>query len=255
MTTKVPPKRDLFEWAAHFHGVWTTLGNSAAAEAAEHIRVFDRPFPFFNAPTSLNADESPLVIPALARTVTLGVELACRVGPSGNDTGRGDGANPINSYHAFVAVRDSSHHAFARQCANFGVADASNVNDPTSDIDHEVPQSWADGFAILGRAGRDASNGFPEDAAMRLEVDGFPAVETDTSAYVHRFESVISAITHFVRLDAGDVISLGVAGDVVTLPSDGKLPSVAKLTASVEHVGTVTVPILDARSDDNYYAQ
>lgn len=86
-------------------------------------------------------------------------------------------------------------------------------------------------------------------------VDGFPVVETDTSAYVHRFESVISAITRFVRLDVGDVISLGVAGDVVTLPRDGKRPHGAKLTAFVEHVGAVTVPILDERSEDNYYAR
>jgi len=253
--TDAASKRDLFDWAADFHGVWTTLGNSKAAEAVEGSRLFDRPFPFFNAPTSLNDDESPLVIPALARTVTIGVELACRVGPRGENAGEGEGENPVDGYHVFVAVRDSSHLEFARQCANFSVGTPSAADDLTSDIDYEVPRSWADGFAILSRARRDASGGFPENAAMRLEVDGFPAVEADTSAYAHRFEAVIDAITRFVRLDAGDVICLGVAGDVVTLPRDEKLPGTTKVTASVEGVGAVTVPILDGRSEDNYYVR
>ena len=251
--TDVLARRDLFEWAADCHGVWTTLANSKAAETVERVRVFDRPFPFFNVPTSLNDDESPLVIPPLARTVTIGVELACRVGLRGSDVRGADGANPVESYHAFVAVRDSSHHEYARECAKFDVGPVTDPDDPTKDFDYEVSRSWADGFAILSRAKREAPRGFPENAAMRLEIDGFPAVATDTSAYVHRFESVIEVITRFVRLDHGDVISLGVAGDVVTLPRGEKLPEGTKLTATVEEVGTLTVPILDTRGEDNYY--
>ncbi len=244
-----PTHRDPDAWAKDFHGVWTTLGNSKVAESREGVRVFDRPFPFFHPPTSLNDDESPLVIPALARTVTLGVELACRVGPTGDD-----GTNAVESYHAFIAVRDTSHREYAQQCANFTVGQYTDTDDPTAYIDHEVSQSWADGFAILSKARRAAADGFPEHAPMRLEVGGHPAVETDTSVYVHRFESVISTITAFVRLDAGDVISLGVAGDVVTLPPGEVLPPGAGLTATVGQVGTVTLPIVDARCEDNYYA-
>ncbi len=244
---------DLFDRAARVRSVWTTLGNSRAAAAAEHIPIRACVLPHYQAPTSLNDDESPLVIPALARTVTLSVELACRVG-AGSESGRAaDPARLIGSYHVFVAVRDSSHYELARTSSNF--PHFGRQEDPTWDYDYEVPQAWADGFAILSRAARDAADGPPERAAMRLEISGLPPVQADTSAYVHSFAETIKAITGFVRLEAGAVISLGRAGDVVTLPPDGNLGSGTQLTASVEGVGTVTIPVVDERSDDNYYTR
>jgi len=51
------------------------------------------------------------------------------------------------------------------------------------------------------------------------------------------------------------MISLGRAGDVIALPPGKKLPKDARLTASIAGVGKLSVPIIDLRSDDNYYTR
>ncbi|MFH0964756.1 MAG: fumarylacetoacetate hydrolase family protein [Planctomycetota bacterium] len=245
--------RDLYEWAQNAHSVWTTFGNSKAAEASEGMPVRPTPFPHFNAPTSLKEDESVLVIPELASTVTIGVELACRVLARGERLSKEEAQELIASYHVFVAVRDSSHYEYALQMSNFphyGKAD-----DPTWDIDYQVPQAWADGFNIVSKAGRDVEKGFPENAEMRLELAGRKGVRTNTSEYVHRFASVMSVITKFVCVDQGDVITLGRAGDVITLFPGKNLPKDAKLTASIAGVGRLAINVIDLRSADNYYTR
>jgi len=246
-------KRDLHEWARNVHQVWVALGNSKAAEKGDGIPVKAAPFPHYNAPVSLNEDESPLVLPELARTVTVGVELACRVRGRGDKVTAEQAQDLIESYHVFVCVRDSSHYDYARQCSNF--PHFGKDTDKTWDYDYEVVQSWADGFCSVSQAGRDAAKGFPEKADMELAITGFKPVKTNTREYVHRFAAVIEVITMLVCVDKGDVISLGRAGNLITLPPGKKLPKGAKLSASVEGVGKMTLPIIDLRSDDNYYTR
>lgn len=245
--------RDLFEWADNCKNIWTTLGNSEAAQAAEHIPIRESPLPHYNAPTSLNDDASPLVIPELARTVTLGVELACRMATSCENVAAADADKFIGGYHVFVAVRDSSHYEFAVQCSNF--PHLGKEGDATIDYDYEVPQAWADGFAILGTDCRDIAEGFPRDAAMCLQVEDLPPVQASTSAYAHGFPQVIEAITRFVCLEEGAIISLGRAGDVITLPPERKLPAAAKLSARIDGVGDLSIAVVDQRSEDNYYTR
>ena len=90
---------------------------------------------------------------------------------------------------------------------------------------------------------------------MTLTLDGAATVSTNSREYVHRFTSVIQAITLFVCVDKGDVISLGRAGDVIVLPPDNRIPAGAMLSACVDGVGRLTIPVVDLRSDDNYYTR
>ena len=84
---------------------------------------------------------------------------------------------------------------------------------------------------------------------------GRKVVKTTTREYVHRFGAVIETITRFVRVERGDIVSLGRAGDVIALPPGSKLPKDTRLTASVAGVGKLSIPIVDLRSDDNYYTR
>lgn len=248
-----PEKRDLYAWSENVHDAWTTFGNSKAAARAEGIPVRTTPFPFLNTPVSLNEDESPLVLPDLAGAVTVGVELACRVGAQCECVTAAQAEQCIESLHVFVAVRDNSHYEYAKQCSNF--PHYGKEGDLTWDYPYELIQAWGDGFSIVSKAERSAAKGFPEDARMRLEITGKKPATTRTREYVHHFGAVVETITKFVRLRKGDIVSLGRAGDVIALPAGKKLPKDAKLTAGITGVGKLSIPIVDLRSDDNYYTR
>ena len=248
-----PKKPDLYVWSDNVHDAWTTFGNSKAAAKAEGIPIRKVPFPFLNTPVSLNEAESPLVLPDLAATITVGVELACRVGSRCECVSAGDALKRMESIHVFVAVRDNSHYEYAKKCSTF--PHYGKEGDRTWDYPYELVQAWGDGFSIVSIARRDAAKGFPENAQMRLEVTGKEPVTTNTREYVHRFGAVVEIITKFVPVEKGDIISLGRAGEVIMLPPGEKLPRDAVLTAKIAGVGKLTVPIIDLRSDDNYYTR
>jgi len=249
--------RNLHEWSRNVRQVWITLGNSKASEKGDGIPIRESAFPHYNAPVSLSEDDSPLVLPELAGVVTVGVELAGRVGKRSDRVSAEDADALIESYHVFVTVRDDSHCEYARQCSNF--PHFGKEGDLTWDFDYEVVRSWADGFSKVSVASRDAAKGFPENAEMRIAITGTKPgkkpVKTNTREYVHRFGTVIETITKFVRVDKGDVISLGRAGDMIALPPGKKLSKDAKLTAGIAGVGKLSIPIIDLRSDDNYYTR
>lgn len=246
-------QRDLYEWAARARSVWTTLGNSRAAAEQDSIPTRDVPMPHYNAPTCLNDDESSLVLPAIGGRIALSVELGCRIGTRGEEVRADEAEALIAGYHVLVSVQDDSHLQYALKCSNFppfGLKD-----DATRYADYEVSGAWADGFCILSKASVDASGGFPAGAAMRLAVDGKQPIVTNTDEYRHRFPAVIEMIARFVCVDAGDVISLGRAGSDIILEAGETLPEDTALTADVDGVGSMTIPIIDRRSADNYYTR
>ena len=251
--TRKPKKRDLYMWSENVHDAWTTFGNSKAAAEVEGIPIRKVPFPFLNTPVSLNEEESPLVLPDLAATVTVGVELACRVGSRCECVSAGEAEKRIESLHVFVAVRDDSHYEYAKKSSTF--PHYGKEGDRTWDYPYELVQAWGDGFSIVSVAKRDRAKGFPQGARMRLEISGSTPVETNTREYVHRFGAVIDIITRFVPVEQGDIISLGRAGEVITLPRGRELPEGASLTATIAGVGKLAIPVIDLRSDDNYYTR
>ena len=252
MTHEVP-KRDLYDWANQARSVWTTLGNSRCGAEQEFVPVREHPWPHYYPPTSLSDDESPLVLPAVGQRITLSVELACRIVARGENVSAADAQKLIRSYHVFVAVRDNSYLSFAQSCSNF--PHFGKREDPTCDYDYEVTHGWADGFAQLSKARTEATSTFPSDAAMQLRIDGFEPVDTNTSEYVHHFPSVIEVITRFVCVEEGDVISLGCAGPFITLEPGKLLPGGTHLHASIDGIGSMSIPVIDERNNDNYYTQ
>jgi 2-keto-4-pentenoate hydratase/2-oxohepta-3-ene-1,7-dioic acid hydratase in catechol pathway len=246
-------ERDLYQWSREAGSVWVVLGNSEWAERLDGIPVREHTWPHYNPPICLSDDESPLVIPAMGQRITFSVELACRIGARGENVAAADAEKLVASYHVFVAVNDNSYLQYALKCSNFphfGKAD-----DVTRDIDYEVLHAWAAGFAQLSKANVDAARGFPSGRAMRLSIDGFDPVETNTDVYAHEPAAAIEVITRFVCVDEGDVISLGTAGPKIVVEPDRKLPKGAKLTASIEGIGEMVLEIEDRRSEDNYYSR
>jgi len=167
---RIRRKRDLFARSENVHDAWTTFGNSEAAAAAEGVPIRGIPFPFLNTPVSLNEDESPLVLPELAGTVTVGVELACRVGARCECVTWAQAETRIESIHVFVAVRDNSHYEYAKQCSTF--PHYGKEGDRTWDYPYELVQAWGDGFSIVSKAKRAAGKGFPEKSEMSLAITG-----------------------------------------------------------------------------------
>ena len=247
-------QRDLYAWSEAIHDVWSTLGNSAAAASGEGIPVRSVPFPHYSAPVSLNETEAALELPELAGLISVGVELACRIGAdAGLGLTRTQAESLVASYHVFVAVRDRSHYEYAQRCSNF--PHYGRQGDQTLDYDYEVVQGWADGFSSLSLAALPAACGFPADADMSLSIGGMPPLRTNTSQYVHGFAAVIEAISKFVCLQKGDVVSLGRAGDVISLEPGQALADGTELTATIDGIGSMTLAVLDRRCDDNYYSR
>ena len=247
-------ERDLYEWSLNAHQVWTLLGNSEWAAKQDGVPVREQQvWPHYNPPVSLSEDESPLMIPAVGQQITFSVELACRIGARGENVAAADAEKLIAGYHVFVAVRDNSYIQYARKCSNF--PHFGKKEDMTKDMDYEVLHAWAEGFAQLSKANVDAARGYPAGRAMRMSLDGFDPVETNTDVYAHHAPAAIEMITQFVDVDEGDVITLGTAGPKIVVEPEQKLPEGAKLTANIDGIGEMVLTIDDQRSDDNYYTR
>jgi 2-keto-4-pentenoate hydratase/2-oxohepta-3-ene-1,7-dioic acid hydratase in catechol pathway len=87
----------------------------------------------------------------------------------------------------------------------------------------------------------------PYDARMKVTVDGFEPVITLTSHYLHRAPTVIAALSQFATLQPGDIISLGRAGEMVTIPADRPLSATTNVVAEIADIGQVAASIKDRR--------
>jgi 2-keto-4-pentenoate hydratase/2-oxohepta-3-ene-1,7-dioic acid hydratase in catechol pathway len=87
----------------------------------------------------------------------------------------------------------------------------------------------------------------PYNARMKVTVDGSRPVITWASDYLHRAPAVIAALSQFATLQPGDIISLGRAGEMVTLVADQPLAAASRVVAEIANIGQVTAIIRDGR--------
>ena len=211
--------------ARHF---WTLFGNYAAAE--ENEGLVRRPYPrFLGAPASaLAAGGQPIRIPARARTLTVGCELACVVGRIASRLTPGEAEAVILGFAPMAVVRDSSFK------------DA--VVEPASLQERHLPAvyaRWADGFNVIGGLVRlDGADW--RGRRCRIEVEGLGAVETSTADYLLAAAEVLAYITQYITLFPGDVLTLGPLGRELAAPVESRPAPGTAGYAEIEGVGRVS---------------
>lgn len=216
------------ERARHF---WTVFGNYVAAERVEGL--VRRPYPrFLAAPnTALAQDGATVQIPARARTLTVGCELACVIGRIASRLTAEDATAAILGFAPLAVIRDSSFK------------DA--VIEPASPQERYLPAvyaRWADGFNVIGSLTPLSSDAW-RDRSCTVVVDGVGAVETNTSDYLFSAAQVIAYITRYITLFPGDVLALGPLGRELTLPDRVQRGSHLSGYAEINGLGRVTFAI------------
>jgi 2-keto-4-pentenoate hydratase/2-oxohepta-3-ene-1,7-dioic acid hydratase in catechol pathway len=215
---------------------WAAEANYAAAPDLEGYPV--RPYPVvFQIPVrALVGEGDPVVLHRHARTLTVSCELAFVLGDAAYCLSESEAAARVQEYRVMAAFRDLS------------TLDYIGPDAPAREayMWSRIAR-WADDSHCLGARVRPADAGFPAAGAMRLAVDGAGEVGGDTAAYLHRAAAVIAMLSRSITLQAGDVFSLGRAGEALTIPAELRLEQGARVSASIEGVGTLTTAIRDLR--------
>ncbi len=215
--------------ARHF---WICFGNDRAEGLAA------RPYPrFLNAPnTALAAAGAVVRLPARARTLRLGCELACVIARVTSRVTEAEAEAAILGYTVLAALHDSSF--------------ADVVIPPATPQEQHLPAvyaRWADGFNLVGGSLWRGSTAELKARDCLAGLDGFGEARGTTSSYSFDAPRVIAYISRFITLFPGDVVTLGRVGDLVTIPADTPVPPAAEGYAAIEGLGRVTFRIDDQR--------
>ena len=107
---------------------------------------------------------------------------------------------------------------------------------------------WYDGCnAVLPDLAPPADLAALGDREMRVAIEGLGEVVTRTGDYLHGLGEIIAFISLEITLLPGDVVSLGPAGSVLTIPADHPLGDEAAVHASIEGLAQLVVPRIDQR--------
>jgi 2-keto-4-pentenoate hydratase/2-oxohepta-3-ene-1,7-dioic acid hydratase in catechol pathway len=192
--------------ARHF---WITFGNYQAAGELEGMPA--RPYPrFLCAPnTALASSGQTITLPAHAREIQIGCELAFVVHRVASQISVDDADDYILGYTPLVAITDSSF--------------SDGIIEPASMQERNLPRvyaRWADGFNVVGQPvpASDLMN-----RACRVNVDGYETVTGSTAEYQHRAAKILSFISTYITLFPGDVVTLGRVSKLLTLALDSDL--------------------------------
>lgn len=214
--------------ARHF---WTVFANDAAAEEREGL--VRRPYPrFLGAPaTALASSGHTVRVPARARMLSFGCELACVVGRIASQLSPEEAGKAILGFAPMAVVRDSSFK------------DA--IIEPASLQERHLPSvyaRWADGFNIIGALMR-LDDGEWRNRRCLIDVDGLGAVETNTADYLMIASEVLAYITRYITVFPGDVLTLGPLGRELIAPVEARPAPGTAGYAEIEGLGRVSFTI------------
>ena len=243
----VPAVRDLFDadratiagsdgWrledVRHF---WTVYGNYRDAGAVEGLAL--RPSPrVLNCPArALSSSGSSIDIPARARAISVGVEVAFVVNQVAHKVTEEEAADYILGYMTMAVLYDSSFAEPIRQPAT-----AQEQNLPA------VYARWADGFNVIGGSPLALAEDAIRRRAMGLDVEGYGSIQADTDEYALLAPRILSFLTQWLTVFPGDLITLGRTGSLLTLPVDRNLDGV-QIQASVDGLADVQCTLADHR--------
>ena len=214
--------------------LWLCEANYRSVEALEgipprpHVLAYQAPF------TSLT-ETGRVVLPAHGRTIACACELAVELGQDIYQADERAAAEVVAGFRVLAGFRDSSL--------------MEEVPMPTA-RDEGVClyyARWADTFNCVSPLVPSNEVEDPYHARMSIRVDGFEPVVTNAGDYLHQAPAVIVTLSQFATLQAGDIISLGRAGAMLTVPADHHLADESRVVAEIAGVGAVSSSIQDRR--------
>ncbi len=217
----------------HWH-LWLCEANYRAVEEMEGIPP--RPHVLaYQAPATSLTEGGPVVLPAHGRTISCACELAVELNSEVHQADETAAFGAIRGYRALAGFRDS--------------ALIEEVPQPTARDEGVCVYyaRWADTFNCVSPLTPRTEVEDPYGAQMTVTVDGYEPVITWASYYLHRAPAVIATLSQFATLQRGDIISLGKAGEMVTIPADQPLAAGTRVVAEIAGVGQAAAIIEDQR--------
>lgn len=215
-------------WSLMYNDKTTARDARYAPDRQRHYEIYPR--------TTLSTGQ-PVELPLHAGRVLVTCELAAVIGPRSAARLAPD---EVHEYLAGLTILVG-----LRDC---GIGDELPNATGREAIFARILGRWADGFnAVRPEITPFARVGDLANRAMLLSLPGVGEVTTNTSDYLLDHSSAISLITKEITLLPGDIVSLGPAGQWLEIPAQPSLPPDAVITASIEGVGQLTVPLVDLR--------
>ncbi|MFC7210123.1 fumarylacetoacetate hydrolase family protein [Natronoarchaeum sp. GCM10025321] len=188
------------------------IGRNYADHAAERGEdVPDRPLLFLKPPNTLAGHGDTVTLPAGKETIEHEAELGVVIGEQCRNV---DAAEAMNVVEGFTCVNDISNRDDQRRETNW------------------VRGKAFDGAAPIGPVVASPEH-VPEDAAIRLRVNGEVRQDSTRDHLIFSVPQLIEEITAYMTLEPGDVISTGTPEGVGPL-EDGDLVEI-----EIEGIGTL----------------
>jgi 2-keto-4-pentenoate hydratase/2-oxohepta-3-ene-1,7-dioic acid hydratase in catechol pathway len=218
----------------HCWHLWLCEANYRLVQELEGIPA--RPHVLaYQAPATSLIEGGPVVIPPHARTISCSCELAIELGQTLYQADESSAAGSIRGYRVLAGFRDSS------------LSEEVHMPTPRDEGVGVYYARWADTFNCVGPLVPPVQASRPYDARMRIEIDGFVPVLTESGDYLHHGPVVIAALSQFATLQPGDIISLGRAGLMVEIAPEQVLAEGTRVRAEIAGVGQVESTIVDQR--------
>jgi len=188
------------------------IGRNYADHAAERGEdVPDRPLLFLKPPNTLAGHGDAVTLPAGKKQIEHEAELGVVIGEQCRNV---DATEAMDVVEGFTCVNDISHRDDQRRKTNW------------------VRGKAFDGAAPIGPVVASPEH-VPEDAAIRLRVNGEIRQDSTRDRLIFSVPELIEEITAYMTLEPGDVISTGTPEGVGPL-EDGDLVEI-----EIEGIGTL----------------
>jgi len=189
------------------------IGLNYADHAAERDKeIPDRPMLFLKTPNTVASHTEKITLPAGKQRIDYEAELAVVISDRARNVSR---ENAMDVVHGFTCLNDVSNR---------------------DDQDRE--QNWVRGKAfdkaapigpVIARP-----EVVPEDAEVRLRVNGDLRQASSRDQFIFSVDSLIEEITQYMTLEPGDVVSTGTPAGV------GPITDGDRIEVEVEGVGTLS---------------
>ncbi len=217
--------------------LWTAYGNYRAAGEVQGLAA--RPYPRFlcGPASSLAASGHRVLLPARAKSLKLGVELACVVGEIVNRADAAAAESAIAGYLVMAVVHDESF--------------AADVVEPASAQERELPQvyaRWGDGYTVVSAQPVNVPAGESwRGRGCYLRLPGFGEVSGTTDEYQFGAGDVIAYVSRYITLFPGDVVTLGRLESLLPVAADADIPVGATAQAAIDGLGQIEFTFDDRR--------
>jgi len=212
---------------------WVMRGNYRDCEVCEGVSLKMGMTPLCYPSQALGEGNEPLRLPPHAGLVQCSVQLAGVIGP-----------DPVYRATAEQALSSLSHIVPVLGLRDTSLKEA--IDQPNA---YEQRAAYflgccGDGFFRMGPSVSLKAVGDLDEQTLSLRIPGIGEATYSTGDYLHSLAPMIAMISRLTTLLPGDVLSLGVAGPELAIPSETRAHSVE---VSCSWADSFSVPIDDQR--------